>query len=135
MAVPNTDVRIFCDVSTSNVRSFVTLPFRKTIFETLQCLLHPGIKATLKLVTQRYVLPSVRTDVRRWSRPCMKCLRANITKHMISPIGTFQQPFLRFQHVHIDIIVMPPSEGYRYCLTCVDRNTRWPEVTPLANQE
>jgi len=30
---------------------------------------------------------------------------------------------------------MPYSEGFRYCLTCVDRFTRWPEVIPLENQE
>lgn len=30
---------------------------------------------------------------------------------------------------------MPYSEGFRYCLTCVDRYTRWPEVIPLQDQE
>lgn len=30
---------------------------------------------------------------------------------------------------------MPPSQGYRYCLTCIDRYSRWPEVVPLADQE
>ncbi|XP_076384453.1 uncharacterized protein LOC143263180 [Megalopta genalis] len=31
--------------------------------------------------------------------------------------------------------VLPMSEGHRYCLTCVDRYTRWPEAFPMINQE
>ena len=26
---------------------------------------------------------------------------------------------------------LPPSHGYMYLLTCIDRSTRWPEVIPL----
>jgi len=36
---------------------------------------------------------------------------------------------------HLDIIILSISEGYRYCLTCIDRFTRWSEIIPLENQE
>ena len=40
----------------------------------------------------------------------------------------------RFKHVHIDLLgPLPSSWGNRYCLTCVDRYTRWPEAFPTEN--
>ena len=52
----------------------------------------------------------------------------------MSPIGQFQPPDSRFDHVHIDLVgPLPPVHGYTHLLTCVDRFTRWPEVISLTN--
>ena len=37
--------------------------------------------------------------------------------------------------MHIDIIVMPLSDCYRYCLTCIHRYTQWPEAYPMKDME
>ena len=55
-----------------------------------------------------------------------------ISRHITTPLGNFALPTSRFQHVHVDIVgPLPKSDAFRYCLTVVDRFTRWPETIPL----
>lgn len=135
MQIPGSRNSLYCDVSTSIVRPFLTPTFRKPAFDALHNLSHPGIRATVKLVTQRYVWPSVKADCTKWARTCIACQRSKITRHVTTPIKDFALPSGRFEHIHVDIVVMPLSQGYRYCLTCIDRFTRWPEAIPLITQE
>lgn len=84
------------------------------------------------MVTERFVWPSINKDCRQWARECVSCQRSKVTRHTSTPLGNFSTPSNRFRHVHIDIIgPMPSSKGYQYCLTAVDRFTRWPEVWPM----
>ena len=53
--IPGTDVNIYCDTSTPQPRSFITTPFRRQDFNTLQVLSHTGANVTVKLVSQRFV--------------------------------------------------------------------------------
>ncbi|PIK41257.1 gag-pol polyprotein [Apostichopus japonicus] len=47
---------IACDVSTGTQRPFVPSNCRRAVFDSLHNLSHPGVKATQKLITARFVL-------------------------------------------------------------------------------
>ena len=135
-AIPlaNSTHPLYCDTSTGNQRPIVPLSWRRTVFDSLHGLSHPGIRATQKLITSRFVWPGINSDVRRWTRSCLQCQRAKIQRHSHSPPSTFSTPDARFDIIHIDIVgPLPPSHGFTYLLTCVDRFTRWPEAIPLSS--
>ncbi|XP_068628033.1 uncharacterized protein [Battus philenor] len=134
LKVPGCNTELFCDVSTNVVRPFVPKMLRRRVFESLHSLSHPGANATAKLVSERYVWPEVKKDCRSWVRTCLACQRSKITRHTSAPVGTFKLPAVRFKFVHIDLVgPLPLSQGFRYCLTAIDRFTRWPEAIPLAD--
>lgn len=136
VAVPGSNSLLYCDCSTSSVRPFITKDFRRAVFDSVHSLSHPGMNATIKLATQRFVWPSIKSDCRKWTRSCLACQKSKITRHNWTPVGNFAPPSARFDHIHIDLVgPLPISDGFRFCLTCVDRFSRWPEAVPLENME
>ncbi|BHF84866.1 hypothetical protein SprV_1002801800 [Sparganum proliferum] len=123
---------ITCDLSTGHERPFVPATLRRQVFNALHNLSHPGVRATVKLITDRFVWPNINRDVRRWTRSCLSCQRAKTHRHTTTPPETFATPDARFSHVHIDLVgPLPPSNGSTYMLTCIDRFTRWPVAVPI----
>ena len=132
--LPASTTKILCDTSTGLPRPFVPRPFRRSVFDLLHSLSHPGVKATIRLVTSRYLWPGMKADVRTWAQSCIACQRSKVHRHTVAPLSTVTTPDARFDMVHIDIVgPLPPSRGFRYLLTCIDRFTRWPEAIPMTH--
>ncbi|KAI5742425.1 hypothetical protein M8J77_007124 [Diaphorina citri] len=53
LQMPESDVRIYCDVSTRTARPFITRPFRRTAFNSIHQLSHPSVNTTIRNIKQQ----------------------------------------------------------------------------------
>lgn len=130
--VPNTTKSIICDVSTKHVRPFITKDFRQQIFNSVHNLAHPSKRATMKQISERFVWPNMNKDIAYMAKTCISCQKAKVARHNRTAIEKFALPDKRFEWIHIDLVgPLPLSSGYGYCLTIIDRFTRWPVAIPI----
>ena len=123
-----------CDVSGGRRRPVVPLSWRKTVFNSLHSLAHPGIRASRRLISSRFVWRGLATDVSQWCRECAACQKAKITTQPTAPIHPIPVPARRFSHIHVDLVGPLPvsAGGHSHIMTFIDRSTRWVEVIPLS---
>lgn len=131
VTLPGINQPITCEQSTSILRPYLPMAYRQDAFKAQHDLCHPGIRTTRKQVTSKFFWPSMNKDVSSWTRNCIGCQRAKVNRHNVTPLGTFPASD-RFEHVHIDIVgPLRLSRDYRYCVTMIDRFTKWPEAVPV----
>lgn len=111
MEIKNVDgYNLQFETSTGNNRIYVPGTLRKSIFDSVHNLSHPGVRASRKLITTRFFWPAMNADIGRWARTCIACQRAKVSRHTKSPLGKFAIPAGRFDHIHMDIVgPLPPS--------------------------
>ncbi|GFU51789.1 transposon Tf2-9 polyprotein [Trichonephila clavipes] len=123
---------LWCDISTSNIRPYIPKQFRIQIFQQIHGFSHPGIRSTIKLMTEKFIWPNMKQEIREWARTCIPCQKCKVHRHTKSKFGEYEVPDTRFSVIHIDLIgPLPPSQGMTFCMTCIDRFSCWMEAVPL----
>ena len=125
--------QLIVDISNGPARPYIPFACRRRIFDKFHRLGHPGVEQTRKIICAKVVWPSIRQDVGKWAKECIDCQRSKVIRHTVPPIGDFTVPEKRFQHINIDLVTLPTSNGFKYLLTAVDRFTRWPVAVPLVD--
>ncbi len=73
-------VELLCDVSTAVVRPIILAACRREVFAVMHYLAHPGIRATRRMATRRFIWKGCGADVARWCRDCQECQRGKMTR-------------------------------------------------------
>lgn len=130
ITIPGSNHFLLCDTQPNkNPRPFVPAPLRQRITLNIHNLAHPGRENTVLLITARYIWPGMNKFIEDIVKTCQKCQKAKIWWHNHSPLAAYAPPNNRFEHINIDLIgPLPLSNNKKYCLTIIDRFSRWPEV-------
>lgn len=125
--------QLLCDTSTGVDRPLVPATCRRAVFDHVHGAGHPGMRATRRLVSSRFVWTGLAKQVSQWTRECVPCQSAKTYKHVHLRAEPIPVPSRRFAHIHVDLVgPLPSSNGFQYLFTVIDRSTRWPEAVPLA---
>ena len=131
VSVPFFRSYVLCGVSSRSLRPLVPAVLRHQLFLSLHGIFHPGVCASLRLLSLRFVWPGLAKEVSLWTRSCLLCQHSKVQKHVHSPGPNIPIPRSRFSHVHLDLVgPLPSCQGFCYFLTMIDRTSRWLEAVP-----
>lgn len=130
----NDGCTVACTPFQGKNRPIVPARLRRSIFEQIHNIAHPGQKNTLYAIRSRYYWPNMTKQIREWQKTCIKCQRSKIHRHVKSPVKAFP-PSEKFEHIHTDIVELCESNGFKYACSIIDRWTKWIEIIPIKDMK
>ena len=73
VTVPIQDGSLLCDAKTKVLRPLVQSSQKFSIFSDLHGISHPGVRATRRLISTRFVWRGLANDVCDWCKSCLQC--------------------------------------------------------------
>ena len=90
---------------------------------------HRGIFSVLEVIRARFFWPNMRADIHHHVKSCHECQIRSL-KRMEIPL-TISKPSILFAKIYVDIMHMPPAQGYKYIVAAKDDLSGTSEVQPL----
>ena len=116
-----TNTTLLYDVSSGQPRPILLSSWCRKVFEAVNNLSHPSIRATRTLITRKFMWHGINKQEGAWAKACHACQTSKVHHHMKAPLSTFKVPSRRFDHINIDLVgSLPTFQGYTYLFTIVD---------------
>jgi hypothetical protein len=86
------------------------------------------------LIAEKLIWKGMQKQTGAWAKQCVSCQSSKIQTHVQAPLEKIVIPQRRFDHIHVDLVgPLPPSNGFTYLFSVIDRFSRWPEAIPLSD--
>uniref|UniRef100_A0A182RV18 Integrase_H2C2 domain-containing protein n=1 Tax=Anopheles funestus TaxID=62324 RepID=A0A182RV18_ANOFN len=80
---------LYTDCPGGIVRPYITKSFREQLLHAVHDISHPGTRASVRLMTERFVWADIERETREFVRNCLACQRAKVGRHTKSPLTPY----------------------------------------------
>jgi hypothetical protein len=79
-------LQLLCDFSTGSPRPLVPFQCRDAVFSVMHSGSHPGVRATKRLISARFVGPKRASDIAAHCRDSVECHKSKVNIHVRAPV-------------------------------------------------